>query len=59
MTYGWIEEKHAVIGNRLNLRGTPNGTEGWVVAETWGRRSAADVKAHERDWKHQRSVSDV
>lgn len=56
----WIPEKYAIVNKVLELK-MPDGWEnGWTVMEVYPEKHVVEiVEARERDYKHQRKVSDV
>ncbi len=57
----WIPEQFAVRGRKLRLlnNGTGRWEEGWRVTSTYTKKLAQWVLTCERDYLHQRDVSDV
>ncbi len=60
VTVRWIPTRYAVKGHYLKLKGSDGAwTDGWQVVETWKTLPTEVVTARERDWVHQREVSDI
>lgn len=58
----WIPEKFATVGKTIYFGKKdqpPEERELWEVIEVWARKRESEVVKHERDYKHQREVSDV
>jgi len=52
----WIPKEHAVVGKWIQI----DGREGnWKVVEVWSTKTEQDALACERDYKKQRSQSDI
>jgi hypothetical protein len=55
----WIPEKFAQVDRWIKLKLDGVWENHWRVAETWEKKDEAYVLGQERDYLHQRDVSDV
>lgn len=56
----WIPEEFAVVGKEIYFgKKTKNPERLWTVVSVGTRKSEDYVKTHERDYKSQRSASDI
>ena len=53
--FAWIPERYAVVDKYLNVRGQ----EGWRVVYVGHRLEKEKAEARERDYIHQREMSDI
>ena len=58
-TVSKIPSKFAEVGRLLKLKNNDVWENGWTVAEVYTTESAETALSHERDYIHQREVSDI
>jgi len=61
ITHSWIPEKYAHVGSYVQLkdRETKEWEDGWMVAETWGKKPSIDILANTEFHKTHRDGTDA